>query len=543
MKDMTNGNVLDEKTKLLISKMEKDIVAKEKELKSKDNEINELKNKLAYLENQILNKNKKIFGSSTEQVDFNQLCLFDEVEKNSNLKAEEPTMEEITYSRKKASTNIGKKDNLANLERVVVEHKLTEDETKCDKCNTPLTVIGKKSSEKLKFVPAKLYIEEHVTYSYGCKSCEEKSDKANIISAKAPKTVLHKSMASNELLAHVINLKYAHAMPLYRQETYFKMLDANLSRQTLSNWIMSAATELEPVYDFMKKKLIKRDYIQADETTVKVIDAKGNDSKAKKYMWLYKSGGCKSPIILYDYQRTRSSSCPKNFLKGFSGFLQTDGYTGYNKVENVKRFYCLAHIRRKFYEIIANLNDEALKKSRAVIGFNYCEKLYAIEKSLRENYSKDEDYYKKRHKIRLEKSAPILDEFINYTEREIKDALPKSPLGRALEYAHKLLPSMKIFLENGSLEIDNNASERAIKPFVIGRKNWLFSNTPKGASASALIYSIIETSKANGLIIEKYFVYLFDRIANSEIIDEDFLKEIMPWSTSLPAFLRITKNK
>lgn len=536
MNDIKDENMLDEKTKLLICKMEK-------ELEAKDNEIKELKSKLAYLENQIVNKNRKIFGSSSEQVDCNQLSLFDEAEKNSNLKAEEPTIEEITYRRKKASTNIGKKDNLANLERVIIEHKLTENEAICDKCKTPLTIIGKKSSEKLKFVPAKLYIEEHVTYTYGCKSCETENDNANIISAKAPKTILHKSMASNEILAHVINLKYVHAMPLYRQETYFKMLDANLSRQTLSNWIMSAASELQPVYNFMKKKLIERDYIQADETTLKVIDDKGNDSKSKKYMWLYRAGGCKNPIILYDYQRTRSSSCPRDFLKGFSGFLQTDGYTGYNKVENVKRFYCLAHIRRKFYEVIADLDKETLKKSRAIIGFNYCEKLYDIEKSLRENYSKDEDYYEKRYKTRLDKTAPILDKFISYTEREIKDALPKSPLGRALEYAHKLLPSMKTFLENGSLEIDNNASERAIKPFVIGRKNWLFSNTPKGANASALIYSIIETSKSNGLIIEKYLVYLFDRIANSEIIDEELLGEIMPWSSSLPAFLRIERNK
>ena len=321
------------------------------------------------------------------------------------------------------------------------------------------------------------------------------------------------------------------------------MLNVNLSRQTLSNWIMGAANELELVNDFMRKKLIERDYIQADETTLKVIDDNGKDSKSKKYMWMYRSGGCIAPIILYDYQRTRSSSCPREFLKGFSGYLQTDGYNGYNKVENIKRLYCLAHIRRKFYEVIADLDDETLKKSRAIIGFNYCEKLYSIEKELRTNYSNNEDYYEKRNKIRLEQSSSILEEFIQYTERELKDALPKSPLGRALDYAHKLLPSMRIFLEYGALEIDNNASERAIKPFVIGRKNWLFSNTSKGAKASALIYSIIETSKANGLIVEKYLVYLFDRIANCESIDDEFLDEIVPWANNLPEELKTKTNK
>lgn len=159
---------------------------------------------------------------------------------------------------------------------------------------------------------------------------------------------------------------------------------ANLSRQTLSNWIMNIATKLQIVYDIMKEQLLKKNYIQADETTVQVINDSGKDSKSKKYMWLYKSGALKDPIILYDYQNTRSSSCPKELLKGFSGYLQTDGYTGYNRVENVKRLHCLAHIRRKYHEIIVNLDEEALKKSRAIIGFNYCEKLYKIEKDLRE---------------------------------------------------------------------------------------------------------------------------------------------------------------
>ena len=260
-------------------------------------------------------------------------------------------------------------------------------------------------------------------------------------------------------------------------------------------------------------------------------------------MWLYKSGALEDPIVLYDYQKTRSSSCPKEFLRGFSGYLQTDGYTGYNRVENVKRLYCLAHIRRKYHEIIVDLDEEALKKSRAIIGFNYCEKLYKTEKDLRESYSKDDDYYEKRYKIRLEKSAPLLDEFQEYVEREIKDALPKSPLGKALDYTRKLMPDMKTLLENGSLEIDNNGSERAIKPFVIGRKNWLFSNTAKGANSSALLYSIIETAKANGLVVEKYLVYLFDILANAEVKEKEVLKDYMPWSKDLPDALSVKTRK
>lgn len=536
---------LDEKTKSLISQMEKEIESRDKAIESKDKEIDVLKNELEYLKGLILNKNRKIFGRSSEQVDSDQISLFDEVEKLCNPKAEEPEIERITYERTKPSKRTGKKDNLANLEKIVIEHKLGEDKAICDKCNSSLTVIGSKSKEILKYVPAKLYIEEHITYSYTCKPCNEIEDKSSIAQTSAPKTLLHKSMASNELLSHVISMKYQYAMPLYRQETYFKMLGANLSRQTISNWIIGASRELECVYDLMKEELLGSTYVQADETTVKVIHDNGKDSKSKKYMWLYKTGGANNPVVLYDYQKTRSSSCPKNFLEGFSGYLQTDGYAGYNKVENIDRLYCLAHIRRKYHDIIVNLDEKALKESRALIGFNYCEKLYKIEKDLRKEHEEDENYYEIRYSIRLKKSAPILKEFQKYVDTEIKDAIPKSPLGRALEYTKKLLPYMNTILKDGSLEIDNNGAERAIKPFVIGRKNWLFSNSSKGAKASALIYSIIETTKANSLAVEKYLVYLMHKLSDIDIPSnsKDILLELMPWSDKLPEQLKVIKKK
>lgn len=527
---------LDEKTRLLISKMEK-------ELAEKDSEINDLKNQLAYLQGQILNKNRKIFGTSSEQVDSNQISFFDESEKYSDLKADEPVIEEIVYQRTKPSKNTGKKDNLANLERVIIEHKLEDSEAICSECNNSLVIIGSKTKEVLKYQPAKLYIEEHVTYTYACKSCEAETGEAKIITAKAPNTVLYKSMASNELLAHVINMKYQHAMPLYRQETYFKMLGANLSRQTLSNWIIGVADAFTPVYEVMKEELLKVNYIQADETTLNVIEDNGKESKSKKYMWLYKTGASKKPIILYDYQKTRSSSCPRDFLKGFSGYLQTDGYAGYNNVENIKRVYCLAHIRRKFHEIVVNLDEEALKKSRAIIGFNYCEKIYKIEKELKEAYDNDKDFYKKRYEARLKKLSPILDQFQEYIEIEIKDALPKSALGKALAYTINLMPGMKTVLEDGSLEIDNNGSERAIKPFVIGRKNWLFSNTSKGAKSSAIIYSIIETAKANGLVVERYLVYLLESLARNVNNSRDDIIDVMPWAENLTENTKIQTRK
>lgn len=299
--------------------------------------------------------------------------------------------------------------------------------------------------------------------------------------------------------------------------------------------MLSDANEFEIAYDLMKSKLLKSSYIQADETTLKVIDDKGRDSKSKKYMWLYKTGGNNNSIILYDYQQTRSSSCPKSFLGNYSGYLQTDGYTGYNKVENAKRIYCLAHIRRKYYDIVSNLDKEALKKSRSIIGFSYCEQIYAIEKELREQYEKRDDFFEIRYKERLEKTSPIFNAFESYVKVEIEKALPKSSLGQALDYTQKLLHRKKAILEEVSLEVDNNAAERAIKPFVIGRKNWIFANTGRGAKSSAIIYSIIETLKSYGLSVEKYLVYLMDVLSNGITSIED----AMPWSKHLPEYLKI----
>ena len=545
-------NELNENTKLLIAKVETmeaeinkkdaELSLKDKELTSKDIEINNLKNELAYLKGIIANRNKKIFGVSSEKIDTNQLSFFNEAEKHSDSKVKEPNLEEITYKRAKKNSVTGKKDNLANLERVVIEHKLEGKDLKCKKCGNDLVEIGVKSKKEiLKYVPAKLVVEEHIMYSYACKSCESEAEKSNIVSTEAPKTIFYNSMASNELVAHTVCLKYHHALPLYRQESYFYMMGAALSRQTLCNWTMAAAKVLEPIYNYMKEDLLKRDYIHADETTLKVINDNGKDSKSKKYMWLYMSQTEGKPVILYDYQSTRSSSCPKNFLKDYKGYLQTDGYSGYNDLSEAKRIYCLAHIRRKFHEVIINLNEEALKESRALIGFNYCEQIYKLEKELRDTYSNNLDYYEIRYKERNNKLAPILDDFIEYIDKEILLALPRSPLGKALDYAKKHVPSLKTVLLDGRLEIDNNAAEREIKPFVLGRKNFLFANTAKGATASSYLYSIIETAKANKLVIERYLVYLFDNLINIDITDSESLENLMPWSDQIPDNLKIKK--
>lgn len=525
-----NKEKLDQKTRESISNMERDI-------ESSNKKIMDLKNELASLKNQALNKNKKDFHKSNEHLNGNQIIIFDEAEKYYDNKLPEPTMEGITSKKKKLFSYLERKDNLNNLKRVTIEHKLDENRTNCDKCNGKLDVLETNTKEILKYKPAKLYIEEHKTYSYVCKACKEAEEKANIITTKEPNSLLCKSVASNELVSHVISLKYEYKLPLYGQETYFEMLGANISRQTLSKWIIDTGKEFEIVYKIMKEKLLESHYIQADDKSIVIIDSKGQDTKTKKYMWLYRTGIKKNPVILYDYQKTRSSTCPKEFLKGFSGVLQTDGYQGYNQVENVQRIYCLSHISRKYYEILSQLKDEELKNSKAAIGYNFCEQLYEIEKELKEKYRYNDDFFEKRFKIRLDKSAPIIEEFENYVNTELKYVQPKSPFAEALEYSKKFMPGFKIFLSDGSLEIDNNRVDRTLKSFIL-QKKWLMCNETKGAKYSTIIYSIIETATANELIVEKYLSYLMDKLSNLEIKDKDTLLKYMPWSDELPENVR-----
>ena len=518
--------------------MDKNVDLLEKEIELKNKEIEDLKNRISFLENQILNKNRKMFGKSSEKIDSNQLNFFDEPESNLNAKTKEPTVEEITYKRNKPSKNNANQDKFSDLDVVEIYHEL--ENIKCDICNADMEIIGKKTKDILKYEPEKMYIERHIIPSYACKNCEQTTGETNIITAEAPKTLISKSMASNELLAHIITSKYQYALPLYRQEAYFKNLGVCLSRQTMSNWIIACANKLDVIYEKFRERLLKSNYVQADETPVTVLDSKLKESKAKKYMWLYKTGELENQVILYDYQKTRSSSCPEKFLKGFEGYLQTDGYVGYNKLvkenKNIKHINCMAHIRRKFYEAIAPIlkNEEALKNSKAAIGFNYCEEIYKLEQEIKNQHLEDKDFYQKRYEIRQEKLKPLLEEFSNFVKDELENSLQSNATGKALKYANNCLPNMDKILEDGSLEIDNNAAERAIKPFVIGRKNWLFSNTSRGAKASATLYSIIETAKANNLVAERYLKYLFDKLTGIDDISTIEIENLMPWSLDLP---------
>ena len=298
---------------------------------------------------------------------------------------------------------------------------------------------------------------------------------------------------------------YAHGTKSATAEQEFQRQGLKLSRQTMANWVLNVSdTWLRPIYDVLHRNLCRETVLHSDETTLQVLKEPGRPSASKSYMWLYRTSGCvESPIVLYEYQPSRKAAHAEEFLQGFSGWLHADGYQGYHKLpENIRVVGCWAHARRKFDEALQVLPKEGRKGSLAATGECYCTRLFQLEESFAE--SMPEQRYTKR----LEQEKPVLDALLVWANDTISKTAPKSALGKALHYLLEQWPYLVRYLEDGRLELSNNRAERSIKPFVMGRKNWLFANTPAGAQSSAVIYSLIETAKENKLDPYRYLLWV-----------------------------------
>jgi hypothetical protein len=338
-------------------------------------------------------------------------------------------------------------------------------------------------------------------------------------------TLVKGSFASPEAISHIMCQKFVMGAPLYRQEQDWNRQGIMLSRQTMSNWLIKATEDwLEPIYDFLREILCECKVLHADETTLQVLKEPGKSAQSKSYMWLYRtSGDSKNPIVLYEYQPDRRAKHPKEFLKEFKGYLHTDGYNGYHDLpENIVVVGCWAHARRKFDEALKALPKNDRKDAKSAIGKRFCDKLFALERDFAE-LSADERFQK-----RQELSKPVLDEFWAWIQKHNSDM--KTGFGNAVRYALSQKKYLMNYLLDGRLEISNNRAERSIKPFVIDRKNFLFCNTPRGAKASAVMFSIIETAKENGLNPFAYLTYIFKNAPNWNIRNNaDALAGLLPW--------------
>lgn len=512
----------------------------QQQISKQEQQIAELSAKLKWYEEQFRLAQQKRFGASSEKTHPDQLemNLFNEAEVLAASAPQEPDVETVTYSRKKTSGN--REAKLDQFPVETIHYALPESEQFCSCCGGGLHEMSTETRNEIAVIPAEVKVIRHVRQVYACRHCERKEIRTPVVTAPMPKPIQPGSLASPSIVAHVMSQKYVDSQPLYRQEQQFARLGLTLSRQTLANWMIYGSEQwLSLLTDRMRAHLLSKDILHADETTLQVLQEPGKSASSSSYMWLYRTGRTDAPIVLYDYRSTRGGEHPRNFLEGFSGYLHVDGYSGYHKVKDVTLVGCWAHARRKFDEALKALPPTQDKTTTAAQqGLAFCNQLFAIERELVKAAEEE------RYTIRQERSLPLLDAYLVWLKQQRSRALPKSKLGEAITYSINQWEKLTVFLKDGRLEIDNNRSERAIKPFVIGRKNWLFANTPRGAKASATIYSVIETAKENGLNPFKYLQYLFEQLPQlADPKDPYALDRLLPWSSSLPLTCRIFKQE
>ena len=491
--------------------------------------ISELEQKNRWLMEQFRLFRKKQFGASSEKATqeiYEQLSLlFNEaeacLEEERKEAASVSAVEVRSYIRKRKSGNV--RDILPkDTEVVEVEHTLSEEERTCPECGEVMDPIGMEVSETLELIPAKAILHRDIYYSYACQNCKENAETVPVIRTPKEPALIPGSYASAEAVAHIAVQKFKMGSPLYRQEKEWNAAGVMLSRQTMSNWLIRCAKDwILPIREALREQLVhEHDLLHADETEVQVLHEEGRSAQARSYMWLYRtSGDAEHPIVLYDYQPGRGQEYPNAFLDGFHGYLQTDGYSGYNGLPDVTHVGCWAHARRKFEEARQAL-PKGKRSPTAEEGVAYCTKLFQLEEQFK-SLSADE-----RKRKRLEQAKPVLDAV--YAWANTRHAAPKSKLGMALNYLKNQWATLVAYLEDGQIELSNNRAERSIKPFVISRKNFLFANTADGAQSTAALFSLIETAQEEGLDPYRYLVWVFREAPRRFAQDSHWAASLLP---------------
>lgn len=504
--------------------------------------IKDLTEKINRLTEKLIQADHDRFGRSSEKLDdHDQLCFkevdgdivfFNEAEAVCDLDAEEP--EDLEPKPSRGTKKKGKRDeDFAGLPVNRIDHYLSHDELVKEFGENGWKQLEDAVSRKYRFVPAKVEVDEHHTGVYAGKK------DGHIVKAPHPVALLHSSPVSASLAAAIINGKYVNAVPLYRLEKEFERYGLNITRQNMANWMIRLGEEyLAVMYDHLHKLLYDYHVIQADETPV-LVNHDGRPAGSKSYMWVYRTGFMYSdkPIVLYEYQRTRNTSHPREFLKAFSGICVTDGYQVYHSLEkereDLKIAGCWVHSRRRFDKALKVLPKGLQKESVAYPAMKQIQAIYREEGKL-EGLPSEERLAQRQAVIK-----PLVDAFFVYVKKYMQEACDKSYLEDAFQYALNQEKHLRIFLEDGDVPIDNNASERAIRGFCIGKKNWQLIDTINGAKSSAIIYSIAETAKSNNLKPYEYFNYLLTEIPkHMKDSNRDFLNDLLPWSPALPKEIR-----
>ena len=516
------------------------LLQQQEQLEAITKELHASNEKMQLLMEQVILGKQNRFGRSSEKMeDTSQICFrevdgtivfFNEAEAVCDLNAAEP--EDLELKSPKQPKRKGKKEaDLSGLPFRRIDHYLSEEELEAEFGVKGWKQLPDAISRKYHFVPAKVEVEEHHIGVYASKTDE------HMVKADHPKALLHGSLVSPSLGAAIINGKYVNAVPLYRLEQEFQRYGLQITRQNMANWCIRLAEEyLSILYDHLHKELYFYHVIQADETPV-LVNHDGRKAGSKSWMWVYRSGHLyqKRQIVLYEYQQTRNASHPREFLKGYDGICVTDGYQVYHtlekELEELTIAGCWVHCRRRFDEALKLIPKSYQKESHAFLLMKQIQAIYREEGKLND-LSSDE-----RLKQRQAVIKPLVDAFFAYLKTI--NVSKKDKFGDAVGYARNQEKYLRVFLTDGDVPIDNNASERAIRGFCIGKKNWQMIDTIHGAKSSAIIYSIVETAKANNLKPFDYVQHLLEEIPK-HMADKDcsFLEDLLPWSEKLPAGIR-----
>ena len=518
-KNIEEKNIFSQKFAQEKNQLENTIEQNTHKIECQENIINQHLEKIAQLEEQIRLLRLARFGSRSEKfVHPHQGSLFDEPqvlpEELPAILDAEADIQVASFTRKKKG---GRKALPAHLPREEIHHRLPEDQKQCA-CGCQLTKIGEDRTEQLELVPASAKVLVHVREKWACKTCED-----TIKTADLPLQPIPKSIASPSLLAHVLVCKYEDHLPLYRQENILQRIGVDIARSTLSHWVIRCGDLLKPLVELMHQIILGYDIAYADETPIQVLKEKGRPAESKSMMWYFSGGPPEQRCVIYEYHPTREGAVARQFFQGYQGYLHCDGYSGYEALFAallVIHVACWAHARRKFAEIIkASKNPPGF----AVVVINLLKKVYHLEKQFKEQALLPEEIYQRRQA----EAKPILLDL----KKRLEDNYPKTPPGsaiaKAIKYSLNQWDSLMNYLTDGRLEIDNNASERGIKTFATGRRNWLFNDQPEGAHASAVIYSLIQTCKMHRIEPYAYFAYVLAKIPTATSAES--LTELLPF--------------
>jgi transposase len=501
----------------LVLERDAEIEARGTELQARDAEIAQLREYVRLLRHQR-------FGTKSEKVHPDQLRIFNEAEQEvAEAVAKAKDADEISvpaHTRRKG----GRRPLPESLPCIEVVHDLPEEEKVCTQDGSRLVEIGREQSEQLEIEPAKLRRVRHIRPKYACPTCKQ-----GVKVASVPPQPIPKSIASPALLAHVATQKFVDGMPLYRQEVALKRIGVELPRSTLASWMVKVGRLAQPLINLLHEEILATGFVQADETRFQVLKEPRRKATSLSYLWVLRAGGRARPAVVYHYDPSREGEVAERLLEGFQGYLQSDGYSGYNTLgtqQGIVHVGCFAHARRKFHEALkaqggGKKKAKRGKGSKAEQGFEWFRTLYRTERDLRDLAPEE------RYRARLERTKPVLDDMWAWLETSRGSVPPQSLTGKAMTYLHNQWPKLERVLEDGRLPLDTNDVENAIRPFAVGRKAWLFADTVAGAEASANLYSLVETAKANGIEPFAYLRFLFERIPAAEHL-EDF-EALLPY--------------